>query len=102
MRYAYHELGRQPAGATVTVRLTGKAGNVILLDEENFARYRASQGFRYAGGHYHHSPVRLEVPADGVWYLVLDLGGFRGRVRGRVSVEPPERVDDRRTESAAV
>ena len=40
MRYAFHDLGQQPEGATVTVRLSGSSANVVLLDPQNFAQYR--------------------------------------------------------------
>lgn len=86
MRYAYNDLGRQEAGAQVTVKLTGSVANVMLLDAANFSRYRAGQPFLYEGGHYARSPVQLNVPETGHWYLVLDLGGYKGRVRARVGI----------------
>jgi hypothetical protein len=87
MRYAYNDLGEQPAGATVTVRLSGSASNVILLDRANYCRYRAGQPFLYTGGHYTRSPVHLEIPEEGHWYVIVDLGGYRGRVRANVAVD---------------
>jgi hypothetical protein len=86
MRYAYNDLGHQTAGATVTVRLNGSVANVVLVDEANFGRYRSGQPFLYTGGHYRQSPIHLEVPEDGHWYVVVDLGGYRGRVRANVEV----------------
>lgn len=86
MKYAYRDLGEQDAGTAVTVRLSGSVSNVVLLDAANFARYRAGQPFLYTGGHFVRSPVELEVPEDGHWYLVVDTGGFKGRVRGSVEV----------------
>jgi hypothetical protein len=90
MRYASTDLGQQRAGTTVTVRLSGSVANVVLVDQVNFARYRAGQGFLYEGGHFRQSPVHLEVPEDGHWYVVVDLGGYKGRVRGNVEIESPE------------
>ncbi len=86
MKYAYHDLGHQNAGTTVRVRLDGSVANVILLDPTNFGQYRAGLPFRYTGGHVTRSPVELEIPEDGRWYVVVDTGGYRGRVRGRVEV----------------
>ena len=63
---------------------------MLLLDPANFARYRAGQPFEYVGGLRKRSPVRLEVPHDGRWYALLDLGGFGGHVRGAVSVLGPD------------
>jgi uncharacterized protein DUF1883 len=95
MRYALKDLGHQPAGTTVTARLQGSACNVILMDEKNYRQYRTGQPFRYSGGHFLRSPVELEVPHDGHWYVVLDLGGYPGRVRGSVTTTPPQRAGGR-------
>jgi hypothetical protein len=89
MRFAFYDLGDQPEGTVAEVRLTGRAANVILVNELNFTRYRAGAPFSYTGGHYQRSPVSLEVPEAGHWYVVVDLGGFGGRVRGKVKVLPP-------------
>ncbi len=90
MRYAYYDLGEQPEGNTVVVRMRGSTANLILVDAKNFARYRAGQPFSYEGGRYRRSPARLTIPSDGHWYAVLDLGGYGGRVRGSVSVFTPD------------
>jgi hypothetical protein len=88
MRYRYYDLGEQEAGSAVTVRLRGSVCNVILLDRLNLGRYRAGEPFLYVGGHYRRSPVRLEIPDTDHWYVVLDLGGYKGRVRATIEVEP--------------
>jgi hypothetical protein len=84
MRYAFEDLGHQHAGTPVTVRAQGSACNVFLVDAKNFRQYRAGQPFRYTGGHFMRTPVELEVPQDGHWYAVIDLGGYPGRVRASV------------------
>lgn len=84
MRYAYKDLGEQPAGTEVTVRLEGSAANVLLLDSPNYSCYRSARPFRFTGGLHHTSPARLTVPRDGQWHLVVDLGGYGGRVRARI------------------
>jgi hypothetical protein len=95
MRYFFKNLGQQRQGSTVVAHLSGSAANVILLDSENFFRYSTGAPFLYEGGHYAHSPVRIEIPHDGHWFVVVDLGGYRGRVRATVEVKtaapsPPE------------
>lgn len=85
-RYAYYDLGEVDEGDTVIVRLRGSAANVLLLDEQNFARYRAGHRFTYVGGRHGRSPARLVVPRDGHWFVALDLGGRGGRVQGAVRV----------------
>ena len=86
MRYSYHDLGHQRAGSTVVVQLKGSSANVLLLDPTNFARYRNRDAFAYHGGHFRNSPAEIEIPKDGRWFVVVDLGGYMGRVRGSVEV----------------
>lgn len=79
MRYAYKDLGEQPAGSTAVVRWRGAAAKVILLDAVNFSKYQHCDGrpfFYDAGGHYRRPPAQLSIPQDGRWYVVVDLGGY--------------------------
>ena len=69
----------------VEVTLDGQA-NVMLLDTTNYDRYRKGESFRYHGGLARTSPVRLVPPHRGRWHVVVDLGGFPGRVRAGVRV----------------
>ncbi len=81
MRYAYQDLGEQPAGTTVVVRWSGSAAKVILLDPVNFSKYQYCDGrpfFYDGGGRYRHPPAELSIPQDGHWYVVVDLGGNTG------------------------
>ena len=104
MRYAYKDLGDQQAGTTVTVYLKGSAANVILLDSQNFAWYRAGHPFMHTGGLQVRSPAQLEIPQDGHWYVVVDHGGYKGRFRGNIEVdlEPPREPEGRTGEQSVV
>lgn len=85
MEHLHHDLGFLPAGAVVTVHLTA-AANVQLLDETNYRSYQRLGGFRYVGGHYTQTPIRLRTPSSGHWHVAVDLGGRAGRVGAQVSV----------------
>jgi hypothetical protein len=78
MRYAYHDLGKQPAGSTAVVRWRGSAAHVVLLDPVNFCKYREGRSavIYSGGGRYNRSPARLPIPEDGRWYIVADFHGF--------------------------
>lgn len=80
-RFDYHHLGHQSEGSKVVVRLRGTAANVMLMDAPNLVRYRSGQGFISTGQFVRRSPVELTVPREADWYLVLDHGGYAGRVR---------------------
>lgn len=64
----------------VEVSLSGQA-NVRLLDSANFHSFRTGRQHRYIGGLARMSPVRLRPPHQGHWYVVIDLGGYSGRIR---------------------
>jgi Domain of unknown function (DUF1883) len=102
MKYSYHDLGEQPNGTSVSVKLTGSSANVILLDAVNFARYRAREPFSYTGGLQVATPARLTIPRDDHWFVVVDLGGYSGRVRAAVEVHPPETANAPDDAAAAV
>jgi hypothetical protein len=70
----------------VRVALEGDAANVRLLDHSNYRSFQAGQQHHYYGGHYTASPVVLQVPNGGHWYVVIDYGGLPGRGRAAVEV----------------
>jgi len=73
------------AGDTIEVSLD-RAANVQLLDPPNYELYRKKEPFTYFGGHATQTPVVLDVPADGCWHLVIDLGGGPGHVRASARI----------------
>jgi Domain of unknown function (DUF1883) len=89
MKYAYLDLGRQATGSTVEVRVRGMAKNVLLLTAANFLRYQSDRSFRYSGGgRYRGRLVRIDVPRDDHWFVVLELGTYNGHARAMVEVLP--------------
>lgn len=84
MNYLHQELDVGPEDI-VEVTLDGQA-NVMLLDSANYERYRRGESFRYHGGLAQVSPARLVPPHRGRWYVVVDLGGFAGKIRAGVRV----------------
>ncbi|MEK4024441.1 DUF1883 domain-containing protein [Sporosarcina sp. FSL W7-1283] len=51
------------------------ASDVFLVDETNYRKYQTGQRFRYFGGHYTQSPVRISVSGIGRYYLIVQGGG---------------------------
>ena len=49
-----------------------QSANLLLLDDLNFARYRAVRSFQYLGGLARSSPVLLPIPFAGRWHLVIE------------------------------
>ena len=88
MNFSYWDLGQQPSGAIVQVDLSGNAANVRLFDSSNYSAFKAGRRATGYGGHATSSPVRLQVPHAGHWYIVVDFGGLAGRSRVSVQVLP--------------
>ena len=88
MNFNSWDLKHQPCGAIVEVTLSGNAANARLFDSSNFSSFKAGRRATGYGGQATRSPVRLQVPRSGHWYLVIDYGGVRGRGRASVQVLP--------------
>ncbi len=84
LSYLHKEFDLQ-AGGIVEVALDAPA-NVMLLDPANFLNYKQNLLYRYHGGYAETSPVRLTVPRSGTWHVIVNLGGYPGRVRASVQV----------------
>lgn len=88
MQFLKHDLGQRDGGEIVEVILKGNAANVRLMDSSNFLNYRSGRRHRYFGGHTKKSPVRLQIPNAGHWYVTVDMGGYVGRVESSVRMLP--------------
>lgn len=91
MRYAFKDLGRQREGSTAIVRWSGTSAAVMLFDPVNFTKYVdrlpcQSDG----GGRYRCPPARLEIPRDGRWYAVVDLGAHTSANPPTIEIEVVE------------
>lgn len=84
MNYLHWEFNAGP-GNSIEVTLDSQA-NVLLMDGVNYHKYRTGQQFRYYGGLAERSPVRIPVPRQGHWHVVVDMGGYAGRVRAAARV----------------
>lgn len=85
MSFVKYDLGQLSGGEVATVDVRERA-NVLLMDQPNFIRYQRQQQFNYYGGQALRSPVRLEVPTAGHWFVVLDLGGGSGAIHSNVTL----------------
>ncbi len=84
MNHLHQEFDAGP-DEEIEVTLSGQA-NVMLMDALNYESYRRGQAFKYYGGFAEVSPFRLTPPRQERWHLVVDLGGFAGKVRVGVRV----------------
>lgn len=82
LHYQVQTSGRE----TIRVDLQRSAANVRIMDTANFNNYRRGLRHRYYGGHYRTSPAVITAPHAGTWHVVVDLGGYAGRVSASVSI----------------
>jgi uncharacterized protein YxjI len=87
LNYSVYDLKQQKAGETVEVELSA-AANVLLLDSSNYSSFRAGRQHRYHGGLAKQSPIHLQIPRSGHWYLVIHMAGLRGSVRHSMRILP--------------
>ena len=88
MQFIHHDLGFRRAGELVEITLSGNAANVRLLDSMNFSNYRYGRQHRFVGGLARRSPVHLQIPHAGTWYVAADMQGLAGAVRSAAHMLP--------------
>ena len=87
MQYQYHDLKTVEKGKIIEVTL-GFAANVRVMDSGNYSSYKAGRSHRFIGGHVTRSPYKVTVPHTAHWYVVVDLGGYAGKISSSVRVLP--------------
>ncbi len=89
MQFIYHDLGHRTSGEIVEITLSGNAANILLMDSTNFNSYRNRRQYRYIGGLARKSPVRLQIPSAGHWYVAVDRQGLQeARVQTSARILP--------------
>ncbi|HEV7433297.1 DUF1883 domain-containing protein [Rhizobium halophilum] len=93
-RFKHYDLRGQRAGTVVEVTLNA-VNNVRLMTSGNFQRFKELLDFKYIGGVAKKSPIRLVVPEDGQWNLIVDMEGHHVLADSAVKVTPPPAVQRR-------
>jgi len=85
-RFTYYDLGQRSSGEIVEIIISGSAANVRLMDSSNYQSYKNGRQHRYIGGLAKSSPIRLQIPNSGHWYVTVDLQGLQGTVRSSMRI----------------
>lgn len=88
MQFIQHDLGYRKGGEIVEITLSGSAANVRLMDSSNLSNYKSGRQHHYYGGLAKQSPIHLQIPHGGNWYVTVDMQGLRGTVRSSVRILP--------------
>jgi hypothetical protein len=76
-RFTHYDIKAQRAGTTIEVTLSA-VNNVRLMNAANFQRFTERLDFKYAGGVARKSPIRLVIPENGHWHIIVDAEGHHG------------------------
>ena len=87
MNFLQFDLGNRKRGEIVEVTLTNGA-NVRLMTSSEFSNYKNGRRHRFIGGLAKRSPIRLQIPNSGHWYVAVDMQGLRGSTRASVRTLP--------------
>ncbi len=58
------------------------------MTSSEFSNYRSGRRHRYIGGLAKRSPLTLQIPHSGHWYIAVDMQGLRGTTRASVRTVP--------------
>lgn len=72
-------------GQSIRIDLDAQA-NVKLMDDANYSNYRNGRQYKFYGGSAIKTPVIMQAPYSGRWNLVIDMGGYAGKVNVSVTV----------------
>lgn len=84
-RFTHYDLKPQRAGTTIEVTLSA-VNNVRLMTAVNFQRFTERLDFKYIGGVAKRSPIRLTIPENGHWHLIVDMEGHNGLAESSVKL----------------
>lgn len=87
MQYQFYDLGNVEQGKIVEVTL-GYAANVRIMDSSNYSSFKNGRRHQFIGGYVKQSPYKVTLPHSSRWYVVVDLGGYAGKVKSAVRVLP--------------
>lgn len=71
---------RASAGSVVEATIN-RTANVLLLTDAEYANFQQGNAYRYHGGHYLTSLIRIAVPYNASWHVVIFPGPVTASVR---------------------
>ena len=87
MNFLQFDLGNKTRGEIVEITLTSGA-NVRLMTSSEFSNYKNGRRHQFIGGLARQSPIRLQIPNSGHWYVAVDMQGLQGSTRASVRTLP--------------
>ena len=85
LQYQYYDLGDLRSNQIIEVGL-GYTANVRIMDNPNYSKFKSGRSYRYLGGYVTQSPYYAVIPENAHWYVIVDLGGYTGKIKSYVKV----------------
>lgn len=85
--YTHYDLDMQRAGTVIEITLSAIA-NVRLMTHANFDLFKNARQHKFLGGVAKQSPIRLKIPDNGHWHVVVDMEGHPGKAQSSIKVVP--------------
>jgi len=74
MKYL-HQILKLKKGTQIKIHFSESA-KVLILTDYNYKKYKGHITYNYRGGKMEKSPYLFEVPADGLWHVVIEKGSY--------------------------
>ncbi|BCH54482.1 DUF1883 domain-containing protein [Agrobacterium vitis] len=87
-RFTHYDLKELRAGTILEVQLNA-INNVRLMTASNFQRFKEGLDYKYAGGVAKKAPVKIVVPEQAHWHLIVDMEGHHGLAESSVKMVTP-------------
>jgi hypothetical protein len=87
-RFTHYDLKAQRAGTLIEISLSA-VNNIRLMTAANYHRFTERLDFKYVGGVSRKSPVKLTIPENAHWHVVVDMEGHHGLAESTVKVVAP-------------
>lgn len=84
MKVIHHNLGKCQKGSVVEISLAGGSAKVHLLDQANYEYYIKGKNYNYFGGMVTKPPVRLSIPYNNDWHVVIDPFNPENNIKSEV------------------
>lgn len=85
--YTHYDLQDIREGVVIEITLSAIA-NVRLMTHADFDLFKNARKHKFVGGVAKKSPIRLKIPKDAHWHVVVDMEGHKGTVESSIRVVP--------------
>lgn len=83
--YTHYDLKDIRAGVVIEITLSTVA-NVRLMTNTEFDLFKNGRKHQFLGGVAKKSPIRLTIPKDAHWHVVVDMEGHSGKAESSIRV----------------